>query len=139
MARYRGTGGDVYVDQSTAGNAAATPMRYIAKWTLDGSTAIIPVTAFGDTTEVSVAGLPSAKGTATGFADNTATTGSTALFTMAQSGVARKTYLYSTTPSTSGPYWFGTAYWDVSYDTSVDGAVSISCNWAAATPFSAVG
>lgn len=139
MARIKGSGGDVYVDQSSAGASAATPMRYVSKWTLDGSTDTIPVTAFGDTTQVFLTGLPNAQGTVSGFYDDTATTGSIALFTMSQSGVARKTYLYTKTPSTSGPYWFGTANWSVSYETDVTGAVAISGTWSAATSFAAVG
>jgi hypothetical protein len=139
MARYKGSGGDVYVDQSSAGSGSASPMRYISKWTLDGETEQIEVTAFGDSTKVFTAGLPNAQGTVSGFADDTATTGTTALFTMSQSGVARKTYFYPKTPSTSGPYWFGTANWSISVETDVQGAVSITGSWSAATGFQVVG
>lgn len=139
MARIKGSGGDVYVDQSALGNGSASPLRYASKWTLDGETEQIEVTAFGDSTKTYIAALPNAQGTITGFYDDTATTGSIALFAMAQSGVARKTYLYPKTPSTSGPYWFGTANWSVSYDVDVSGAVAISGTWSAATGFQAVG
>lgn len=139
MARFKGSGGDVYVDQSSGGASAATPMRYVSKWTLDGETEQVEVTAFGDTTKTFISGLPNAQGTISGFADNTATTGTTALFTMSQSGVARKTYFYPTTPSTSGPYWFGTCNWSVSVETDVAGAVTISGTWSAATALQVVG
>ena len=139
MARIKGSGGDVYVDQSSNGSGSASPLRYASKWTLDGETEQIEVTAFGDTTKTFIAGLPNAQGTISGFYDDTASTGSTALFAMSQSGVARKTYFYPKTPSTSGPYWFGTANWSVSYETDVSGAVTISGTWSAATSFSAVG
>ena len=139
MARIKGSGGDVYVDQSSGGSGAATPFRYISKWTLEGSTENAKVTSFGDTSEVYVQLLPDAQGSVSGFYDDTSTTGSTALYAMSQSGIARKTYFYPKTPSASGPYWFGTAFWSVSYNIDVAGPVAISGTWAAATGFQVVG
>src|SRR5690242_5122469 len=101
--RFKASGGDVWMDQSSGASAQATPLRFINKWTLDGETEQLEVTSFGDTTKTYLSGLPNAQGTLTGFQDNTATTGSTALFAMSQSGTARRLYLYPTTPSASGP------------------------------------
>lgn len=139
MARIKGSGGDVYVDQSADGTGSASPLRYVSSWTLDGSVDEIDVTAFGDSNKTTIAGLPSCNGTVKGFYDDTTTTGSTALWAIAQGGVARKTYLYSKAPSTSGPYWHGKANWSISYEVDVNGAVAISGTWSAATSFYAVG
>jgi hypothetical protein len=54
-------------------------------------------------------------------------------------GDARRVYLYPTTPSSAGPYWFGTAFFDFNIDTDVAGVVSINGTWSAATPFAKVG
>lgn len=135
MARIAGRTGNIYVDQSDAGTSSATALLYSAKWTLDASTDTFDVSAFGDTTKTYVTGLANAQGTANGFYDDATATGSTRLFTVATSAVARKTYLYPKTPTTAGPYFFGTAFWDVSYDADANGAVAISANFNAATPF----
>lgn len=139
MARFKSAAGAVWIDQSSGASAQATPLYYINKWTLDGETEQIEVTSFGDSTKTYLSGLPNAQGTLTGFADNTATTGSTWLFNAAQTGSARRLYLYPTTPSASGPYYYGTANVSVSYENDVSGAAAISITWSAATSFYAVG
>lgn len=139
MARIRAAGADVWTDQSSGGSSAATPLRYASAWKLDGSTDQQDVTAFGDSNLVFIAGLPNASGSIDGFYDDTTTTGSTALFTMAQSGVARKTYFYAKAPSTSGPYWHGLANFGVSYDFNVKNPGQFSMNWSAGSSFYAVG
>ncbi len=139
MARVAGRLGNIYVDTSSAGNGSAGPVHFLNKWALDGTADQFDVTAFGDGSKVYVQGLPDAKGTASGFYDATATTGSQALFAMAQSGVARQCYLYPTTPSTAGPYFFGTAFFSASYDIDVSQSANISMTFSAATPFQVVG
>lgn len=140
MARYRGSGGDLWVDQSSGGSSAATPLRYVSKWSIDSSSSPIEVTAFGDGgSKTYVPGPADSKITFSGFADDTATTGSTALFGMATGGVARKVYAYPKTPSVSGPYWFLTGYVDMNLEVDVNGAVTISGNIVAATPPAVVG
>lgn len=139
MARIRAAGADLYVDQSSGGSGSASPLRYASNWTLDGSTDFLDVTAFNDNNKVEVAGLSSAQGTVKGFYDDTSTTGSGALYAMATSGVARKSYWYAKAPSTSGPYWHGNANWSVSYEFDVAGAASFSGTWSAASSLYFVG
>jgi hypothetical protein len=80
MARYRGSGGDLWVDQSSGGSGSASPLRYVSKWSGDFSTSTIEVTAFGDTTQTFLPSLPNAKISFSGFADDTATTGPHVVF-----------------------------------------------------------
>lgn len=139
MARVSGRGADFWMDQSAGGTGQATPVRYLSKWSLNGTTQNQEVTAFGDTSRVYIQNLPDAQGAVSGFYDSAATTGSQALFTISQGGVARKAYMYPTTPSASGPYFFGTIFFSTSYDVDVSGPVAISGTWAAATSINAVG
>jgi hypothetical protein len=136
MARVAGRQGHLYVqlDQTNA-----VPLVYIQNWSMNASTDKFEVTAFGDTTKSYVAGLPDAQGSFSGFYDDTATTGSAYLFSVASAGLSKRLYLYPSTPSTSGPYFFGTAFLDFSVTTDVGGATQISGTFAAATPFQKVG
>lgn len=136
MARVAGRQGQLYVqlDQAQASN-----LLYIQNWSLNANVDKFEVTAFGDTTKTYVAGLPDAQGSFSGFFDDTATTGSAYLFSVASAGIAKKVYLYPTTPATTGPYFFGTAFLDFSVTTDVGGATQISGTFAAATPFAKVG
>lgn len=136
MARVAGRQGHLYVEQS---GGVATPLVYINKWSLNATTDKYEVTAFGDTTKTYVTGLPDAQGSFSGFYDDTASTGSTALFTLAQSGTAKRVYLYPTTPSTTGPYFYGTAFVDFSVDTDLNGATTISGSFSAASSWAKVG
>lgn len=139
MARIPGRNGAVYIDQTSGATGSASPVSFISKWSLAANSDQFDVTALGDGSKVYVAGLPDAKGTVSGFFDDTASTGSTSLFTVAQSALARKTYLYPKTPSSAGPYFWGTCFWSFSYDIDVGGAVAISGDFAAATPLAVVG
>lgn len=139
MARVAGRRGHVYIDQTAGASGAATPCSFLSKWSMEATFEQVEVTAFGDTTKTYISGLPDAKGSASGFFDDTSTTGSQALLAVATSGLARKTYLYPTTPSAAGPYFFGTAFWSTSYDVDVAGPSAISMTWAAATSFASVG
>lgn len=133
MARIAGRRGRLYVGLASD-TAAAEPVTFLNRWALDSATSKYDVTAFGDTTMTYVAGLPDAKGTFAGFYDDA----SGQLYTASTDGLARKTYLYPDTNST-GKYWFGTAFFDFSVETPVDGAVSISGSFAAATSFQKIG
>lgn len=137
--RFKSSGGAVWIDQSTSANAQATPLYFCKSWTLEGSSDQIEVTSFGDASKTYLTGLPDAKGSIEGYQDSTATTGSTWLFAASTLGTARKLYLYPTTPSASGPYYYGTANISVSYDNAVDGAASMSIQWSAFTSFYPVG
>ena len=124
MAVYAGRKGVVYL--STSGSGNATSVLKLTKWSLDQSTDKIEVTAFGDANKTYVQGLKDVKGSFSGFWDDT----ETKPFTAADSSDGCKMYLY---PSSDAPtkYWYGPAWLDVSIDTGVADAVSISGNFAA--------
>ena len=131
--RFHGRFGRVYIGLASD-TATAEPLPFVATWSMSGTTEKIDVTAMGDTSKVVVAGLPDAAGEVGGFMDDAAAP----LYTMATDGLARKTYIYPkiTVP---GSYWFGTAFWDASYNSGVNGAGEFSGTWAAATSFQRVG
>lgn len=136
MARVAGRQGHLYVQLD---QAQASPLVFINSWSLNSATDKLEVTSFGDTTKTYVSGLPDAQGTFAGFYDDTASTGSAYLFSVAAAGIAKKVYLYPTTPATSGPYFFGTAFLDFSVTADVGGATQISGSFAAASSFQRVG
>tara|TARA_R110000868_G_scaffold357197_2_gene618637 strand:- start:269 stop:679 length:411 start_codon:yes stop_codon:yes gene_type:complete len=136
MARIAGRNGQIYVQQA---GAEAAPLAFVNKWSINATVDKNEVSAFGDSTRVYVAGLADAQGSFAGFFDDTATTGSAYLFSIATAGIAKKVYLYPTSPSTSGPYFFGTAFFDFTTDTDVANATSISGTFAAASAFNKVG
>lgn len=125
MARIAGRNGRLYV--GLASGATAEPVAFLNKWSLEGASDKIDVTSFGDTGHAYVAGLPDAKGTYAGFYD----TSTAQLWTAATDGVSRRFYLYPDITTT--PYWFGTAFFDMSLDGDVGGAVNISGTFAAAS------
>lgn len=134
MARVAGRNGALYAAITSGGTAE--PIAYLTQWTLDQSTDRTDVTSFGDTTKTYVSGLPDAQGTYSGWYD----TATAQLYTAASDGIARKFYLYpDRSAGSAGTYWFGSAFFDFSIDTSVDGAVSISGSFAAATATAKVG
>jgi hypothetical protein len=124
MAVYAGRKGVVYL--STTGSGAATNVLKLTGWTIDQSTDKIEVTAFGDTNKTYVQGLKDVKGTFSGFFDDT----ETKPFTAADSTDGCKLYLYPSSDITTA-YFYGPAWLDVSLDTGVATAVSISGNFAA--------
>lgn len=126
MARIAGRNGRLYVAIGS-GATSAEPVAFLNKWTLEGSSDRFEVTAFGDTGKTYVAGLPDARGTYGGFYD----TATAQLWTAAVDGVARRFYLYPDITTT--PYWFGTAFFDMSLEGDVGGSVNISGTWSAAS------
>ncbi len=134
MARIHGRNGQLYVGIAT-GSAAASPLAFAMEWDADFKTDHVDVTAFGDTNHVYVAGLPDAGGQFSGFYD----TATAQTYTAALDGVARNFYLYPTTPSTAGPYWYGTAFWDFSIKSPVNGAVTVSGSFVPASAVAKVG
>jgi hypothetical protein len=124
MAVYAGRKGVIYM--STTGSGAATNVIKMNAWTLNRTTDKIEVTAFGDANKTYVQGLPDVQGTFGGFWDDS----ESKPFTGASSTDGVKVYLY---PSSDAPtkYWYGPAWLDVSMDTAVSGAITISGNFAA--------
>jgi hypothetical protein len=124
MAVYAGRKGVVYM--STTGSGAATNVIKLTQWTLNQTTDKIEVTAFGDTNKTYVQGLKDVQGTFSGFFDDT----EAKPFQAADSTDGCKLYLYPSA-DVSTKYWYGPAWLDVSVDTGVAAAVSISGNFAA--------
>jgi hypothetical protein len=131
MARKHGRNGRLYTNITSGGTAE--PIAYLRDWSIDFSVDNVDVTSFGDTNKVYVAGLPDSSGTFAGFYDSA----TAQMYTAATDGVARKFYLYADTADAI--YWFGTALFDFSVSTAVDGAVTVSGNWNAASIVSKVG
>jgi predicted secreted protein len=126
MARVHGRKGRLYVGLASD-TATAQEVAYLKGWEINFETDDVDVTAFGDLNKTSLAGLPDSSGTFDGFYDDS----SDQLYTAATDGAARRFYLYPTTPSSAGPYWFGTATFDFSVSAAVDDAVKISGGYSA--------
>lgn len=124
MSVSAGRRGVVYI--STTGTGNAINVISLNAWTFNKTTDKIEVTSFGDTTKTYVQGLPDAQGTFAGFWNDS----ETKLTTAAASTDGCKIYLY---PDSSKPtsYHYGPAWLDLSYETSVSGAVTINGNFAA--------
>lgn len=122
----------MYVEITSPGSAS--PLPFVATWSLSGTTDKVDATALGDTSKVVVAGLPDASGEVGGFMDDA----SAPLYAMATDGIARKSYIYPSL-NVPGSYWFGTAFWDSTYNAGVSGAGEFSGTFAAATSFQRVG
>jgi hypothetical protein len=132
MARIAGRNGRLYANITSGGTAE--PIAFLNNWSLSFTTDNIEVTAFGDTHKTYVSSLPDVSGSFAGFYDEaTAQT-----YTAATDGVARKFYLYPDNTST-GKYWFGTAFFDFSVSSDVGGAVQVSGDLAAASVVAKVG
>lgn len=133
MARYHGRKGRLYLGLASDA-AVPEPVAFIKSWSISFKTDMVDVTALGDTNKVVVAGLPDVSGTYAGFWDNA----TSQMYTAATDGLARKFYLYATT-DVAGTYWYGTAFFDFAAEGAVDGAVSISGTFAAASAIAKVG
>lgn len=127
MARIHGRRGRLYVGLASD-TASAEPVPYIKEFSVESASEKVDVTAFGDGTKVYVAGLADATGSYAGFLDDS----TNQLFTASTDGLARKFYWYPSTSNTA-KYTYGTAFFDFSEEYAVDGAVSISGNWSAAS------
>ena len=134
MARIHGRRGRVYVGIASD-SAAAEALPYTATWSIAFATDNAEVTAFGDTVKTYVAGLPDASGSFSGFLDDA----SAQTYTAAADGLARRFYLYPTTPSVTGPYWFGTALFDFNAEADVGDSVKVSGDWSAASAITKIG
>ena len=117
--------------------AVATPLPFLASWSINFVTEKAEVTAFGDSNKVYVSGLPDASGDFAGFYDD----GTAQTYTAAVDGLPRKFYLYPRTTGTPGntQYFFGTILPDFSVNAGVGDAVAISASWNAASGIAKVG
>jgi hypothetical protein len=125
MARYHGNKGKILLSPTLAGIPVATAS--LTTWSLDMSTDLVEVTAFGDANKIYVQGLKDVKGTIGGWFDDT----NDALFDAADSVDGCFLYLY---PASSAPskYWYGPAWMSASIDVDVKGAIGVSGTFAAA-------
>ena len=133
MARIHGRRGRLYASISSD-TAAAEPVTFLDKYSIDFTVDKVDVTCFGESTKVYVAGIADASGSFSGFYDNA----TAQLFTAATDGLARKTYIYPDT-SSSTTYFFGTALFDFNMSTGTAEASSVSGSWSAASAFTKVG
>jgi hypothetical protein len=113
----------------------AEPIAFLTSFSMAAATDKQDVTAFGDANKIYVAGLPDASGSFEGWYDDA----TVQTYTAAVDGIARKMYLYPDAVTTPGQYWFGTVLPDFNVSSSVDGAVSISASWNAASTIAKVG
>lgn len=133
MARIHGRRGRIYLGIASD-SAVAEPLPFFAKWSINHSTDKAEVTAFGDSHKTYVSGLADAVGAFSGFYDDaTAQT-----YTAAIDGLARKFYLYPST-LTNSQYFFGTVLVDMQTEGGVDGPVTVSASWNAASTIAKVG
>ena len=132
MSRIHGRNGVVYVGVHSGD--AASPVAFLADWTINFTVAKVDVTCLGDTNLVYVAGLPDASGDFSGFFDNA----TVQTYLAAVDGLPRNYYLY---PSTLTPtnYFFGTILPDYSVAGGVASAVSVKSTFSAASQMSQVG
>lgn len=117
--------------------AAATPLPFVANWSINFRTDREDVTAMGDANHIYVAGLPDASGDLSFFYDDsTAQT-----YTGAVDGLARKMYIYPSTSGSpgTGQYFFGTSLVDFNLSESVSGAAQGTASWSAASGWAKVG
>jgi hypothetical protein len=132
MARISGRKGRVYLD--VPGTGAATPLPFVAKWSMSAATAQLDVTAMDDSTKVYISDMPDASGDFSGFYDDaTAQT-----YTAAIDGLPRKFYLYPN-KDTASQYFFGTVNIDFAVNGGVGEAVAVQAKWSAATSLQKVG
>ncbi|HEU4422065.1 MAG TPA: hypothetical protein VFR67_05935 [Pilimelia sp.] len=132
MARIHGRRGRIYLGIADE-SATATPLPFIATWSMSFATDKQDVTAMEDSNKVYVAGLPDASGEFSGFFDDA----SAQTYTAATDGLPRKFYLYPDR-NTATTYFWGTILPDMSINGGVDGAVQISASWNAASSITKV-
>ena len=109
-----------------ASGGTAEPVAFQSAWSINFTTTKIDVTAFGDANKTYVAGLADASGQFSGFYDDS----TVQTYTAATDGVARKFYLYPNL-STITQYFFGTILPDITIDSTVDGAATVSASFSA--------
>ena len=126
--RTHGRNARLYVGLASSA-ALASPVLFIDKFNIEATTDQAETTGWGDANKTYVVGLPDSKGTLTGFAD----VGGADFYTAAQDGIARKWYFYPDPTGNSGVYFFGTAFFDQSYQFSVSDASKTTANWTAAS------
>jgi hypothetical protein len=132
MTRLAGRNSRLYA--AIASGASAEPIATVKTFNLDATSERFDATAFGDTTKTYVAGLPDSTATISGIFDDE----SQQFWTSAADGVARKWYFYANHSDTS-KYFFGTAFFDMSVESDVNGVIGFNGTMSAATSTVRVG
>lgn len=131
MSRIHGRNGIVYLGVNPAD--AASPMAFVADWTINFTVAKVDVTALGDANLIWVAGLPDASGDFSGFYD----TATAQTYIAAKDGQPRNFYLYPSTNGVQGAnpgqYFFGQILPDFAVTGGVAAAVTMKSTWNAAS------
>lgn len=135
MARIAGRNSDFWIAPTSGGKAK--PCSAVKSWKLNAQTDYIDVTAMGDTSKQSIAGLPGGSGSFEAFYDDSAYTGD--VFTAARDGLARTWYGYLNTGDRTKNYFFGTAFFSADIAPDVAGPVPVSGIFSAATDVCYVG
>jgi hypothetical protein len=127
VARTHGRNGVIYLGATNV--AAASPVAFMAGWTLSMTVDHQEVTAFGDNNKVYVSGLPDASGDFTGFMDDA----TSQTYVAAVDGLPRNFYLYPNITADPYLYWFGTVLPDFNADGAVASALNAKSAWVAAS------
>lgn len=127
MGRIHGRRGRVYLGIADE-NAAATPLPFVATWSINFPSPKEKVTALEDNNETYVAGVPDASGEFGGFYDDS----SAQTYTAARDGLPRKFYLYPNR-LVAVTYFHGLILPDQSLTGGVTSPVQMSASWAAAS------
>ena len=118
---------------AASGTAVASPMAFVADWTINFTVAKVDVTALGDSNLVWVSGLPDASGDFSGFYD----TATAQTYIAAIDGLSRNMYLYPSLlgvqGANPGQYYFGTVLPDFSSSGGIAAAVTFKSTWNAAS------
>ena len=120
--KYAGKDGLVYL--STTGAGAPVVVGGMRSFTIDNSTEEIDTTEFGASNRTSVQGFPSANGTIEGFW----ATDDTTLRQAALSADGTNLALYPSRNAMTR-YFGGPAWVDMSLNSAVDAAVTLTGNW----------
>lgn len=135
MSRIHGRHGRLYLGANST--AAASPVAATKSWKIDSSTPFTDATAQGDTSTVSLAGLPGGTGSFQAFYDSTAYTGN--IFASSQAGLAVKMYWYPLHDLDPTIYGFTTAFVSGSMTSDVTGVTTVDGTFASATGIYTVG
>jgi hypothetical protein len=110
---------------SISSSGTPEPVPFISNFEENLNTDAYEVTAYLDTNKTYVQGFPDRAGTYSGFYDDS----TSQMYAAAIDGLARDFYFYPTESDLN--YIYGSAFWDTSRTTPVDGAIAITGNWRA--------
>lgn len=128
MARRSGRNGRVYLDITDNAAGPATPISTVMSWSLSQTRDSQESTCLGDSSKQYVRGLPDATGSFSGLLD----LGVKNWMTIAD-GNPRAMYVYPDRANHAGVYFSGLVTCDISSEGSVNGLVSCTVNFAAAS------